>query len=67
MTFRCEACHEVQPSGERPTTVVLEERPRAYSTLDKDGNPHQGKEVVREMKVCNPCAELLQPEVSNAT
>lgn len=59
MTFRCEACHEVQPHGERPTTVVMEERYKAYATVDKDGNPHQGQEVVKEMKMCTPCADLL--------
>lgn len=61
MTYRCEACHEVQPHGERPETVVLNTRPRAYSTLDKDGNPHIGLEIEKEMKVCQPCAELLVP------
>lgn len=64
MTYRCEACHEVQPHGERPTTVVMEDRPREYSTLDIEGNPHRGSEVVKELRVCNPCADLLVPDAT---
>lgn len=58
MTFRCEACNEV---NKRPVTVVLEDRAVSYATLDKDGNHHQGHEVVKEMRVCEPCADLLVP------
>lgn len=63
MTYRCEACHEVQPHGERPHTVVMEERYRTYSTLDIEGKPHRGSEVVKEMKLCEPCAILLEDRI----
>jgi hypothetical protein len=76
--FRCEKCGETVPAGVSAQSVVIQSRSKDYpsrsekmaaggrsrfmreKTVDKGG---EGKEIVRELKVCPKCAaELAKQE-----
>ena len=74
--FRCEKCGDVVPAGVSAQSVVVQSRSKDYPTrteslalgrsryqrertVDKGG---EGREIVRELKVCPKCAAELQEE-----
>jgi len=72
--FRCQMCGSVVPAGMRANKIVVASRPRTYPSrgggdrggfrgrfrepkpeYDKGGT---GREIVRELAVCDRCAKL---------
>ena len=60
MSFRCELCKKVQPSGSAPHKIVTETRQKSYperrkgtKVIDVGGN---GYETVTEISACDGCA-----------
>jgi hypothetical protein len=73
--FRCESCNRVAPPKKPANKVVVERRECAHAPRS-DANSHRprrrrkaprdpggaGKQIVREMVVCDACAEELTSE-----
>jgi hypothetical protein len=74
--FRCERCGDIVPAGISAQSVVIQSRTKDYPsrseklaagrsrylrerTVDKGG---EGREIVRELKVCPKCAAELNKE-----
>lgn len=74
--FRCEKCGEIVPAGTSAQSVIVQSRSKEYPertesqptgrsryprerTVDKGG---EGREIVRELKVCPRCANQLEDE-----
>ena len=70
--FRCQNCNTVVPPNTKATPVVVQRRPQSYEErsaevqgrrgrartriIDRGGDGH---EIVRELKVCPTCADVL--------
>jgi hypothetical protein len=52
MSFRCDTCRLPQPAGTRPTTHVINTRPRVYNTPNGE---IPGSEISKEVRVCPTC------------
>lgn len=78
--FRCQMCDTVVPAGTRANKVVVASRPRTYASrgggdrgnfrgrfrepqpaFDKGGT---GREIVRELSVCDNCAKQHADEAA---
>jgi hypothetical protein len=74
--FRCERCGDIVPAGVSAQSVIVQSRPKDYPsrseslatgrsryprerTVDKGG---EGREIVRELRVCPKCAAELHEE-----
>ena len=74
--FRCEKCGDIVPAGVSAQSVVVQSRAKDYPsrseslatgrsrylrerTVDKGG---EGREIVRELKVCPKCAAEMNEE-----
>lgn len=74
--YRCETCHKVSRPRDSQHRVVVETRPVVYRKMVQETTPAtedtpetttvaekvigEGWEVVREVKVCAPCATRIQ-------
>ena len=52
--FNCEYCHETSKPSDPMVTIPIKFREKLYE------NGVIGKETVKEIKVCNPCATKIQ-------
>lgn len=60
--FICDVTKKPAKSGEKPTRIVVETRPRTYDLgFDEDGIPHEsyGHEIVREIQVSKEGMRIL--------
>ena len=58
--YRCEQCQEVSAAGQKANRTIIETRPRKYENYNKRTKEvviTQGREVVKEIILCNKCAE----------
>lgn len=59
MSFKCDKCHQPQPTGTRPVRVVTETRHKEYTRKNEHGNVFVegvGREIVHEENRCKECA-----------
>lgn len=61
MSYRCQNCHEVFGSGERPERTVTQTREKLYNAAQVD---RMGWEIVEEKMCCTPCSIRLDARIS---
>lgn len=61
MSFRCDTCGRALKDGQAPVFIVAQRRLRVYPPVFEDGKLKfkggEGWEIVKEIKVCRPCAK----------
>ncbi len=57
--FKCEQCGRQSKSGEKQYTKIIQKRKRHYD------NGSEGWEIVKEIKVCGECKNVLQEKTSS--
>lgn len=60
--FICAVTKRSAPSGEKPTRLVVETRPRTYQCFDEYGDPFTttGTEIVKEINVSKEGLNILE-------
>jgi len=59
LMFKCEQCGRQSKSGEKQYTKIIQKRKRHYD------NGSEGWEIVKEIKVCGECKNVLQEKTSS--
>lgn len=58
--FKCLKCMTSSPPGVRTSMVVVETRAKNYPSRDLKKDPGgNGREIVKEIRVCGSCASAL--------
>ncbi len=57
--FKCERCGKVTQAGEKQHKEIVKTRNKTYNYIDKHGKEgiSKGFEIVKEINVCEKCAE----------
>jgi len=61
--FVCGKCHRVSKAHEKATMVIVTYRVREYEYMrDRERTTSEGREIVREMRVCPECSKLSEAD-----
>lgn len=63
--YKCADCNQIQPPRMPAIAVIVEERPVTYSNgFNEEGLEliSKGSEIVREKRICPPCAGMKVPD-----
>ena len=61
--FVCGKCHRVSKAHETATMVIVTYRVREYEYMrDREHTTSEGREIVREMRVCPECSKLSEAD-----
>lgn len=69
MSYRCEVCDVPQPDGTNCNFTVVETRTKTYESYNpktKRGKTTQGKEIVRELKLCKSCHSKVNANIDSS-